>query len=285
MGPPDLQPIFPKQEWLTIAPDHVGVAKFVLDCNYLQALEGDCDSAHAEFLHRGNHGGSLDEAPVDPSPSYEVDRSWCGLRVAALRSHDANQTYVRVYSFVLPFIGSVPVGQFKDGILDGFQVVYQVPADDEHTHRYNFRFQRTLPISGDELVHHDRVQTAPDFRLLANRSNGYQLDREIQRTKNYSGMFGYATQDAAMTESMGAITDRSQEVLGISDTYVIALRRMLLDAAKGLAKGKEPPGLVYDEAQNDFSAATCTILYVPAGAPWREREAELYNLPMPAAAR
>src|SRR6476646_5519415 len=27
MGPPELQPLFPKPEWLTLAPDHVGVAK------------------------------------------------------------------------------------------------------------------------------------------------------------------------------------------------------------------------------------------------------------------
>src|SRR3954452_14443905 len=38
MGPPERQPLFPRPEWLTLAPDHVGVAKFVLDCNYLQTL-------------------------------------------------------------------------------------------------------------------------------------------------------------------------------------------------------------------------------------------------------
>jgi phthalate 4,5-dioxygenase len=282
MGPPELQPLFPKQEWLTVAPEHVGAAKFILECNYLQALEGDCDSAHAEFLHRGNSGGPIAVPQVDPVAKYEVDKSWCGLRVASLRRHNEDQTYVRVYTFVFPFIGSVPVGRFQDGLLDGYQVVYQVPSDDHTTYRYNFRFQRTLPVSGEELVHHDRVQTGGDFRLLANRTNGFLLDRQRQRTQNYSGMVGYATQDAALTESMGPITDRSQEILGSSDGYVIALRRSLLAAAKGLAKGVEPPGLVYDPERNDFSAATCTILYMGQGDSWREREAELYAQHVPA---
>jgi hypothetical protein len=46
-----------------------------------------------------------------------------------------------------------------------------------------------------------------------------------------------------MTETMGAIADRSVEHLGTSDGAIIRFRRMLLKAARDLAKGIEPPGV------------------------------------------
>jgi len=53
MGPKDKMPLFPNFDWLMVPPDHVVVDKFFIECNYLQSLEGDCDIAHAAYLHRG----------------------------------------------------------------------------------------------------------------------------------------------------------------------------------------------------------------------------------------
>ena len=39
MGPPERMPLFPDYEWLTLPLENVGVTKFFLECNYLQALE------------------------------------------------------------------------------------------------------------------------------------------------------------------------------------------------------------------------------------------------------
>jgi hypothetical protein len=44
-----------------------------------------------------------------------------------------------------------------------------------------------------------------------------------------------------MTEGMGPIVDRSREHLGSSDTAIIAMRRMLLGAARALQNGEAPP--------------------------------------------
>ncbi|HEU0168634.1 MAG TPA: phthalate 4,5-dioxygenase, partial [Chloroflexota bacterium] len=46
-----------------------------------------------------------------------------------------------------------------------------------------------------------------------------------------------------VTESMGRIYDRSQERLGTTDVPIIRMRRLLIDAAKGLAQGQLPPAL------------------------------------------
>jgi hypothetical protein len=42
---------------------------------------------------------------------------------------------------------------------------------------------------------------------------------------------------------MGAIMNRTQEHLGTSDKAIIRARRMLIEAAKALAQGDEPPAL------------------------------------------
>ena len=43
-----------------------------------------------------------------------------------------------------------------------------------------------------------------------------------------------------VTESAGAITDRTREHLGTSDKAVIAFRRRLIEAARRLEQGLEP---------------------------------------------
>jgi phenylpropionate dioxygenase-like ring-hydroxylating dioxygenase large terminal subunit len=274
MGPPDRQPLFPNYEWLTVPPPHVGVTKFALECNYLQALEGDCDTSHSAYLHRGNNGEGL-VFTGDGAPRFEIEPTWCGLRAAAIRDLAEGGTYVRVSTFAMPFIGSVARGKMIAGKLDGFLVVYQVPADDTRTWRYNFRFKRSEPMTEAEL-RPDRRQVGPDYRLVAGKGNEYLLDREKQSTVNFTGIDGFATQDACVTQSMGPITDRSEEHLGVSDTYVVALRRFLLQAVRDLERGEDPPGLAFDPAQNDFTETMCTWTTVPAGMSWRESEKSLY---------
>ncbi len=75
---------------------------------------------------------------------------------------------------------------------------------------------------------------------VRNAGNEYLIDREKQRTENFSGIDGARAQDAAMVESAGPISDRTREHLGTSDTAVIRMRRLLLGAAKALAAGQEP---------------------------------------------
>jgi hypothetical protein len=72
--------------------------------------------------------------------------------------------------------------------------------------------------------------------------NDFLIDRELQKTSSYSGIprgFG-RSQDAAMVESMGPITDRTHEHLGTTDRGIIGMRHHLLRAAKDLQEGIEP---------------------------------------------
>ena len=73
-----------------------------------------------------------------------------------------------------------------------------------------------------------------------NRSNDYLLDREIQRSVSYTGIWGVNDQDRAIQESMGPIYDRRKEHLGTSDLAIITARKRLLNLARELQQGIEP---------------------------------------------
>jgi hypothetical protein len=80
--------------------------------------------------------------------------------------------------------------------------------------------------------------------------NNYLIDREMQRTQNFTGIQVIRTQDTAMTESMGGIVDRSEEHLGTTDAAVIAARRRLLQMASDLQNGIEPSAALQPEIYN-----------------------------------
>ena len=61
-----------------------------------------------------------------------------------------------------------------------------------------------------------------------------------------------------------------QEHLGYSDKTIIALRKMLLSAVSDLQHGKEPPHIVREEQQADFTRLRSLKGILPADADWRE---------------
>jgi phthalate 4,5-dioxygenase oxygenase subunit len=272
MGPLEKTPLFPQHEWLNVPAGHVTVNKFYLECNYLQSLEGDCDPAHLSFLHLGSYRLAENEEAINRGPlsareldhqrivptAYETKETPFGLRAVITRKIGDHMKNVRVSTFVMPFIGCVPVGKMVNGKLDGFLVVYQTPSDEFRTTRYNFRFKRSQPLSQEEL-NHDTRQIAPNYSLMANRNNDYLIDRAKQQSATYSGIPGFRAQDACVTESMGAITDRAKEHLGFSDQYVIALRRYLLKTARSVQEGREPPGIATAGNNGELNCVDVTL--------------------------
>ena len=80
----------------------------------------------------------------------------------------------------------------------------------------------------------------------ANKGNDYNIDREVQRAKSFSGIYGINSQDRGLQESMGGvrgepagIVDRGSEHLVSSDRPVVAARRRLVTMAKELRQGIE----------------------------------------------
>ncbi|MSP40152.1 MAG: aromatic ring-hydroxylating dioxygenase subunit alpha [Deltaproteobacteria bacterium] len=269
MGPKEKIPLCPAYPWLGVPQDQIYIAKSSLECNYLQGLEGDCDSAHLNFLHRIFKPDARREflSLATQAPDFEFDEMDFGLRAAAIRKMAGGASYARISHFVMPFIGAVPVGSMVDGKLDGFKAVYQVPADDHSTWRYDFFFKWSRPFGTDDSSKRDFVDA--NFKKLRNQRNNYLQDRERQKMVNFTGITEFLNQDACATESMGEIVDRSVEHLGATDAFIIQVRRCLLRAVKDFQAGKRPPGLIFDPEQNNFAHLRCEAAQLPTNVSWR----------------
>jgi nitrite reductase/ring-hydroxylating ferredoxin subunit len=268
LGPREKMPLFPNYPWTAAPLDHTYVTKSLLECNWLQGLEGECDSAHLNFLHRffsfeGAESRQRDEQlRYAAIPEYETEETDFGVRLIALRKQDARSTYVRVSSFVMPV--SCWIRAFV-----GKEVHIFVPIDETTAWRYDLGFRFDRPVRPDEVVRRDAI--GPDYRKVRNAGNRYLQDRAKQKSFNFTGFPDFLTQDGCATESMGPLFDRSTEHLGASDQGVIALRRFLLNAVKSYQEaGREPPHIVTDPARNNFSHVDTFAEVVPADGPWRE---------------
>jgi phthalate 4,5-dioxygenase oxygenase subunit len=268
LGSRDKMPLFPKYEWTEVPLEHTYVTKCLLECNYLQGLEGECDSSHLSFLHRTfSNERSQWLYKSDTSPSYETEDTDFGVRLIATRNTD-NQHYVRFSAFVMPVYGCVPAGRPANE-LEGYEIHTYVPADDTHCWRYDIGFRRDRPVRDDEV--HRRKQILPDYTRIRNAGNNYLQDRQMQKTVNFTGIEDFLNHDGCATESMGPIFDRSKEHLGVSDKAVIAVRKFLLTSVKELQNGNEPPHLVRDGEFNWFPHIDCFAYLLPQKTPWRQR--------------
>jgi phenylpropionate dioxygenase-like ring-hydroxylating dioxygenase large terminal subunit len=278
MGPKEKQPLIPNYEWLTLPADHVEVeGKYWNENNWLQSLEGDCDSSHLHYLHRTALNGSFEMPPgVADHLDFEVETGPWWVKTAAIRHTAPDQDYIRTNMFMMPCIGGPPQSPVE-GISDGFQAVHQVPADDTHTWRIDIWTRRSAPLNGR---HSNGLQGWPglegampvdsNWKKTANRENGYLLSREKQKTSVFSGIpFGAHTQDAVMTESMGAVSDRENEHLGLGDSQIVAIRQLLLKVVRDVQAGKDPPGIAFRPEDNNLSLDLVHAT-VPAGVSWRD---------------
>jgi nitrite reductase/ring-hydroxylating ferredoxin subunit len=255
-----------------LKPEQWRASKVISYCNWIQGLEGNVDTAHISFLHSGYvparppayPEGDETDRPGYPSqamrgfihrtvgaPDLEVQDTWYGFRYAGIRRTPAGYLNVRVSDFIMPLFTYVPQPYMPIG---GDSCIMMVPRDDETYWRWSIDMKPSvreaqLPLYGANMpAFGPRTAAQPTSGPAGGvqqrtqfAENDYLIDREAQRTRSYSGIEGIAQQDMAVTESMGGIYDRTKEHLGTTDRAIIRMRRMLIDAAKALANGVEPP--------------------------------------------
>ncbi len=239
--PPEL----PQMEWATVPASHRRVAMWIVECNWLQVLEGNVDTAHVSFLHSAIDGipGVREEGVEDRAPQLQVIENEVGFAYGGRRKRRLDdQYYWRVTQFLLPMYTLIPGPGWPRAC------VGVVPIDDEHAIRFQVSYNPEAPLAQQRAFtaremgefHLPDGKTIDIWLPTENRGNRYGLDRERQRKVNYSGIQGIETQDRAMTEGMGTLCDRSEEHLGTSDLAVIAMRRVLERRAQDLEKGAPP---------------------------------------------
>ena len=253
MGPKDKRPAPPEVEWCTLPASHVFVSKRLQECNYLQAMEGGIDTSHVTYVHRFEvdddpmHRGTKanEYIKADGNVIFEIERSDFGLTLYGRRNGEPDSYYWRITQWLFPWFTLIP--PFGEHALGGH---VWVPIDDQNCWAWSVNFRTERPLTAEEradMASGKGIHCAVDpttFRPAANRDNDYLIDRKAQKEKRaFSGVFGFAMQDASLQESMGRIQNLEREKLLPTDRGIVMARRMLYEAAKGLQAGAEPPAL------------------------------------------
>ena len=294
LGPKEKVPALPKFEWTQAPESHRHVTKTWQESNWLQALEGGIDSDHASFLHRAiaantKRAGSRGYHNKWKGTKLEVRRTDFGLLYGNTRYLGEEGNYVVTTHYVLPFhtffaTGTDPLSSFVDLPIHGHIFV---PRDDENTMIYNLTYYYSEAPPGDkrwrETIDHYRgrdpgEQTA-DFRKVRNKENDWLIDRRVQKTETFTGIDGINTQDHAVQESMGSIVDRTREHLSRTDKAVIMARQLLIEAAKAVQTGGDPPGL-----KPTYYRVRALARLLPGDADWWETlKDQIFPQPPPSA--
>ncbi len=259
MGPKDKQPEPPGLEWANLPDSHVFVSKRMQECNYLQAMEGGIDTSHVSFVHKFEvdndplHMGTKanDYIKKDGNVTFEIEKHGGGLTLFGKRNGEPDSNYWRVTQWIFPWYNLIP--PFGDHALGGHM---WIPIDDHHCWAWSVNFHPYKPLSETERadlgagkgVHcpYEAGTNVPGgtWRPVANKDNDYLIDRQAQKERrSYSGVMGFAAQDASLQESMGPIQNHDLEKLLPSDRAIVMARRMLHEATTQLQEGHEPPAL------------------------------------------
>ena len=266
------------------------------ECNWLQAVEGELDTSHVGIMHFGAlnraqlSGDAMQQFLVtNRAPEYKIEQTQYGYIYAAYRPADGDDLYWRVGHFLMPFWTSPPINHLTTNVL---QRAF-VPIDDTHTMFVSMykkgaypeaRMRAQAGVAGASQNYPYLPNTTDwlgRWRLRANRDNDYEIDREVQRTRSFTGIEGVQLQDQAVQESMGGITDRPGENLAPSDIMVTRVRRLLLDAARAWKEERKLPfsaenaeaydgvrgGQMLAHRDADWLDAYAKTL---AGAPWKD---------------
>jgi phenylpropionate dioxygenase-like ring-hydroxylating dioxygenase large terminal subunit len=259
LGPKDLPVEFPQFEFNALPKANMYLRKSLLECNYLQAMEGNLDSSHTGYLHSFSTGRALDPRGQGHGrrgevtnqyqaslPSFEVRDTDYGCMIGAKRSSPNGPAYWRITQWLLPVHTLIAANVGETLLWDAW-----VPMDDEHTWVYRIEYNPWRPITEQEIFEYNHagfarlnVENMPGTHLpVRNKRNDYLIDRELQRTYSYTGIKGTNAQDAAAIENQGPapIADRSLEHLGSSDLAIMRMRRKFLSALKEFQGGTEPP--------------------------------------------
>ena len=305
LGPAGTAPPFPR--FFFNEAESVAVSELVFDCNWVQIQEGSLDSSHVGILHLDTltamrpgvprSVGSLrfdgtvwdetirfppgvDAMPSpDNAPRIELEPTPFGFHYAAVRAMaEAGRRYVRVTAFGFPY--ACMIGGSVGAVL-------VVPRDDETCSFVGVRplppgtpapapvYAPTVPATATTEVRPVGPAAAADgWTNDPTETRRYRLPAQDRRAMavraSYAGFRGgNRPQDAAVQGVNGRTSrfSRANENLVPADAAVIRFRRLLLEAARAVEHGREPPAR---GEGFDFSGVRAAAEVVDDRAPWQD---------------
>jgi phthalate 4,5-dioxygenase oxygenase subunit len=242
----------------------VSATKVRVKCNWAQILEGQIDSAHSSSLHSSDmvpaqvEGAKATDVnwlrpSTDKAPRFQIERTSYGFRYAAIRRpilNEATHDYIRTTVYIAPYTALIPPNNVHN------VATLLTPEDDETTMFYFIAWNGPDKpgVPPDVWRKFNKLEWGVDvdarFNSIRNADNDYLQDRALMAQGNFTGISGIPNQDIAMWESMGPISDRTQDRVGASDVAVVAFRRLMVEAARvmrdtGKAVGTQEPHVAH----------------------------------------
>ena len=228
-------------------------SKRVQPMNWMQAMEGTLDTTHPSWLHYWGGSAELSDDGSDTPGAYNSGRAqwkfwahdrapvveavdaWHGFRGVGFRTTPNGNTHARLYQYTIPYAGGPGGG------------AWVVPIDDDLSHFFSFatvnsELKASLIVGGKPGLAIPEWPYEEDGQTR-NKANDWLIDREEQKKGTlFTGIRGpFNNQDIMATQT--AFSDRTKEHLGSLDRKIIRMRRILIEAAKNLAQGTEPPAI------------------------------------------
>ncbi|KZB67211.1 (2Fe-2S)-binding protein [Thalassospira profundimaris] len=232
----------------------VSILKIRIPANWAQITEGQIDSAHSSSLHSSDmkparvEGAAADDQAwyrpsTDKSPRMQTQTTSYGFHYAAIRKPIKNagtHNYLRITEYIAPYTSLIP----PNNNYNVASVI--VPIDDETTHFHFVAWGgKACPTTEEwRKFNHAQKGIHLDDRWVSQRQlhNNFLQDRQAMKLGSFTGVKGIPNQDIVMWVSMGAIVDRSDDILGASDLAIVEFRRLMVDAAKKVAAGGDALG-------------------------------------------
>ncbi|MYF65792.1 MAG: Rieske 2Fe-2S domain-containing protein [Chloroflexi bacterium] len=241
LGPQDDVPDLPEFEWTRVEPEQRYLSRFLVECNYMQAVEGGLDAARVAALQRAGALGPDDPMGEEAAHTVQARETEYGLLVGTAVEAESQQAEMSVAQWLMPFYTTL-----ASGSRDIYEGTAWAPIDDQSTMAFAVTYNPRKPLSKRLLTEirqgkriHPKLEEGA-YRRERNRENAYVPEGK-ERPTDFASRFETSFEMAlACQESMGAIVDRSQEMLGPNDGAVEGARRILMQAAVDLMEGTIP---------------------------------------------
>jgi 5,5'-dehydrodivanillate O-demethylase oxygenase subunit len=230
---PEAKPLLPRWDVLAWENGKRWIEKHeIYNCNWLQPMENSVDPSHLYWLH----GDTAHLAPtVD---HYEEEHEFTPFEHGIMKRRvtpgrkPGDPPIVDQHPLLFP---NTLRHVFREKLFSGrlrHNVQIRVPVDDTHTQVFVVYF------SPGESDHSPADGDAPwEYFPIRDDKGQYRLDHVL-------------VQDAMAWETQGAITDRTQEHLGVGDEGIILFRKLLHEQIDKVQKGREPLGVIRDPQMN-----------------------------------
>jgi 5,5'-dehydrodivanillate O-demethylase len=196
----------------------------LVHANWFQHVENIVDISHLAWLH----GARLPRYGAKRL-HYEWQRTRWGVN-NVMRIEGIAQTHVSCYAFPTVNRFTLPPVEGSRELVQA--LIYRVPVDDETTLLYFVRFypspERSFTTVG----------------LQPKELGVYQPDES-----DWWGI-DFSDQDRMAVEQQGTVCNRPAEHLGATDGGIILVRQMMREALAAVAAGRDPLGVIRDEADD-----------------------------------